>query len=182
MGTPADHSPGRTSRKVPARDGETIPHDAGGQTWIGSWHGPSTPPEGIPHGAAGVCVTADGGIVLISQDGESWDVPAGRPEPGETLEQTLRREILEEACATVTRAVLLGFSRGECRAGPETGRVLVRSIWRADVELGPWEPRFEILHRRVVRAADVVDQVTVSDGLARIISRALHEAGLIEPS
>jgi len=51
-------------------------------------------------------VTADGDIVVISPDGTIWDLPAGRPEPGESWEQTLRRELDEEACATVAGATL----------------------------------------------------------------------------
>jgi len=87
-------------------------------------------------------------------------------------------EVLEEACATVVGARLLGFCRSACVAGPQEGQVLVRSLWRAEVELGPWEPRFEVSHRRVVAASEVIDQVTMADGLARIVSRALHEADL----
>jgi hypothetical protein len=56
----------------------------------------------------------------------------------------------EEACATVIRARLLGFTRGQCVTGPERGLILVRSVWRADVELRPWQARFEIADRRVV--------------------------------
>jgi ADP-ribose pyrophosphatase YjhB (NUDIX family) len=140
------------------------------------------PPEGVSHGATGLCVTADGEIVVVSEDGQRWDLPGGRPEEGETLAETLWREILEEACATVTQGTLLGFCRGVCLSGPEAGRAIVRSVWRADVELEPWEPRFETRHRRLVRVADVVHQVTVSAGLAGIVSRALHEAGLIAPA
>jgi len=39
---------------------------------------------------------------VISPDGGIWDLPAGRPVPGENWEETLRREMDEEACATVT--------------------------------------------------------------------------------
>ncbi|HEX9352624.1 MAG TPA: NUDIX domain-containing protein [Streptosporangiaceae bacterium] len=116
--------------------------------------------RGVPHGAEGVCVTPGGDIVIISPDGVIWDLPAGRPEPGETWEQTLRREMDEEACATVTGARLLGFTRGQCRTGPESGRVLVRSVWRAEVELRPWEARFEIADRRVVAPAAVADALS----------------------
>jgi hypothetical protein len=115
----------QSSRTVAARDGEEIPHRDGGQDWVGSWHSPSAPPDGTPHGASGLCVTPDGSIVVVSQDGEQWDLPGGRPEGDESLEDTLRREVLEEACATVVRAKLLGFSRGICVAGPEAGLVLV---------------------------------------------------------
>jgi ADP-ribose pyrophosphatase YjhB (NUDIX family) len=124
-------------------------------------------------------VTPAGNVVLISPDGKLWDLPAGRPEMGETWEDTLRREMLEEACATVIEATLLGFTRGACVQGPETGRVLVRSVWRAEVELAPWQPRFEIPHRRVVAAADVMGQLALgTHAFAPIIRRALQEASL----
>ena len=160
-----------------AADGQPILIRSAGQDWLVSWHPPPDPPEGIPHGAEGVCVTPSGDVVLISTDGQTWDLPAGRPEPGETWEDTLRREMLEEACATVVVARLLGFGRGECIAGPEQGRVIVRSMWRADVELGPWEPQFEIPHRRVVAPAEL-DAVFAAHPFAAIIRRELDEAGL----
>jgi ADP-ribose pyrophosphatase YjhB (NUDIX family) len=160
-----------------AADGTEIPIRSGGQQWVVSWHPPPEPPRGIPHGAEGVCVTASGDIVLISPDGTIWDLPAGRPEPGESWEQTLHREMDEEACATVVAARLLGFTRGRCITGPERGRVLVRSIWRADVELRPWEARFEIADRRVVTPAAVGDVLSLgSHRFAAIIRRELQEA------
>jgi ADP-ribose pyrophosphatase YjhB (NUDIX family) len=160
-----------------AADGEQIPVTSGGQRWLVSWHPPPGPPDGTPHGAEGVCVTAGGDIVVISPDGVIWDLPAGRPEPGESWEETLRREMDEEACASVTAARLLGFTRGQCLTGPETGRVLVRSVWRADVDLRPWEARFEIVDRRVVPASAVEDALSLgSHPFAAIIRRELAEA------
>lgn len=169
----------RRLRGLAARDGEEIAHRDANGDWILTWHPPPIAPEGIPHGAAGICVTDDGGIVLISEDGERWSIPGGRPEGNETPEATLRREMWEEACATVVAATLLGFSRGECIAGSQTGRVIVRSLWRAEVELAPWEPQFEIAHRRVVAATDVVDTLAMRDGNLRIICRALDEAARV---
>jgi ADP-ribose pyrophosphatase YjhB (NUDIX family) len=170
--------PDRTGRQIAARDGEAIPDRANDQAWIVSWHPPPVPPDGTPHGSDGVCVTGDGEIVLISEGGEHWNLPGGRPEGDETWEETLRREMLEEACATVAGAKLLGFGRAICVDGRERGLVLVRSFWRAEVGLLPWEPRFEVLHRRVVLPAEVAQQITISEGLVRPVSRALQEAGL----
>jgi ADP-ribose pyrophosphatase YjhB (NUDIX family) len=167
-----------TGRQV-AADGAVYPVVSGGQQWLVSWHPPPDPPDGTPHGAEGVCVTPDGGIVIISPDGTTWDLPAGRPEPGETWEDTLRREMDEEACATVTAARLLGFTRGQCATGPERGLVLVRSVWRAEVGLRPWEARFEIAGRRVVAAAAVQDALSLrAHPFAALLQRALQEAGL----
>lgn len=163
-----------------ASDGERFSVRSNNQDWLASWHSPDTPPQGTPHGSAGVCVTADGQIVLISHDGVGWDVPAGRPEQHETDEETLCREMLEEACATVVSARLLGFCRSECIMGPQVGLVLVRSFWRADVTLAPWQPQFEIQHRLLVDARAVMQHVTVPAGLRPIVCRALHEAALLE--
>ena len=121
------------SRAVPARDRERMPMHANDQEWLVSWHGPDDEPAGTPHGAAGVCVGPEGELVLVSADGRRWETPAGRPEDEETLEDTLRRELREEACVEVLAARLLGYTRGKCVQGHEQGLVLVRSIWRADV-------------------------------------------------
>src|ERR1700738_2167665 len=104
---------------------------------------------------------------------------AGRPEGDESWEQTLRREVLEEVRAIVGDARLLGFCRGACLTGPEAGLMLVRSVWRAEVELMPWEPRFEIAHRRVAPATELLSQLWMEKGFEPTYHRALAEAGLM---
>src|SRR5258708_29725875 len=131
-----------------ARDGDEFVVRSNGGDWLIAWHTPNAAPAGTPHGANALCVTADDRVVLISNDGERWGWPGGRPEGDESWEQTLRREILEETCSTVNDARLLGFCRSVCLSGPEKDRVLVRSIWRAEVEVKPWEPRLAIAHPR----------------------------------
>lgn len=126
-------------------------------------------------------MTAEGGVVLISNDGERWGWPGGRPDGDESWEQTFRREILEETCAVVGDARLLGFCRAVCLTGPEQGLVLVRSVWRAEVELMPWEPRFEIAHRLVVRATELLAHLWIEEGFEPMYHRALAEAELMEP-
>ena len=59
--------------------------------------------------------------------GVAWEFPQGRPEKGEDWRATLDREVLEEACAPVEEATLLGFAKGVCIKDPEEGLVLVRS-------------------------------------------------------
>lgn len=162
-----------------ARDGEQFRVRSNGGDWVLAWYSPIAVPMGKPHGANAFCVTADDGVVLISNDGVRWGWPGGRPEGDESWEQTLRREILEATCAIVRDARLLGFCRGTCLTGPEEGLVLVRSVWRAAVELMPWEPRFEIAHRRVVPATELLSHLSMDDGVEPIFYRGLTEAGLI---
>jgi ADP-ribose pyrophosphatase YjhB (NUDIX family) len=162
-----------------ARDGEEFVVRSNLGDWSIAWNSPPTAPVGKAQGANGLCVTADGGVVLISNDGKRWRWPGGRPEGDESWEQTLRREIWEETCAIVGDARLLGFSRAMCLRGPEEGLVMVRSIWRAEVELRPWEPRFEIAHRRIVPANELLSHLWMQEGVEGIYHRALAEAGLI---
>lgn len=164
-----------------ASDGEEFPVRSSGGSWLISWYSPAVVPVGKAHGANALCVTAEGGVVLISNDGERWGWPGGRPDGDESWEQTFRREILEETCAVVGDARLLGFCRAVCLTGPEQGLVLVRSVWRAEVELMPWEPRFEIAHRLVVRATELLAHLWIEEGFEPMYHRALAEAELMEP-
>jgi ADP-ribose pyrophosphatase YjhB (NUDIX family) len=152
----------------------------GDDRWVNSWHPPGEAPDGQPHGSAGFCLTPDGGVVLVSHDGEHWELPGGRPEPGESWEDIFRREVFEETCCTVGAARLLGFSRGRCLTGPRAGLVLVRSVWRGEVELAPWAPAFEIRHRRVVPLDLLLPTLALSPGWEATYCRMLREAGLVE--
>ena len=161
-----------------ASDFEEMPVPANGGDWRMAWHPPGDAPDGRPHGANAFCVTVRGNVVLVSTDGSRWGWPGGRPERGESWEDTLRRELNEEACATVTRARLLGFVRSKCLRGHDEGLVLVRSIWRAEVALLPWQPEHEIPFRRLVPARDLARHLWIEAGAAPIYSRAAREAAL----
>lgn len=161
-----------------ARDGETFAVRANGGDWLTAWHPPAIIPDGVAHGASGFCVTDEGEVILINQRGETWEWPGGRPEGDETWEETFRREMLEETCSVVRDATLLGFCRSSCLTGPETGLVLVRSIWRGTVDLLPWEPRFEVRHRRLVPGSEVLRHIDIDPGWEPILHRAASEAGL----
>jgi hypothetical protein len=53
-------------------------------------------------------------------------------------------------------------------------------VWRADVQLRPWEAGFEIAARRVVAPTAVKDSLSLdSHSFAAIIRREFREAALI---
>lgn len=52
--------------------------------------------DGHPVSVKGVLLVA-GRVLLLRNDRDEWELPGGRPDPGETWPQTLRREIHEEA-------------------------------------------------------------------------------------
>jgi hypothetical protein len=162
----------------PASDGIEFAAHSNGGDWFVAWHPAPSPPAGRPHGAAGLCLTDNGCAVLIVDNDGRCDWPAGRPEGEESWEGTLRREMLEEACAVVRDAKLLGFSRGRCVSGHEKGLVLVRSIWAAHVDLLPWEQRFEIPDRKLVPIDGLREALNARNGFEPIYERAMMEAGL----
>ncbi len=51
-------------------------------------------------------------MIVSSNMGVTWEFPGGRPQDQESLRETLEREVLEEACAEVIRAKLLGYVLG----------------------------------------------------------------------
>ena len=160
-----------------ARDGEEIYwRDANGQDIVSSWHSPALfPPDGRRWGAADICFTRDGDVVLVRESG-SWVFPGGRPEEGEDWRATLDREVLEEACVSVDDATLLGFAKGECVRGEEEGLVLVRSLWRAEVSLNPWEPQHETTARMIVSPAEVWTYLSPPYDRRPITQRWIDEA------
>jgi ADP-ribose pyrophosphatase YjhB (NUDIX family) len=160
-----------------AEDGLEFAVTSGGQDWTVAWHPAPNPPLGTGHGSAAVCVVGDQ-VVLVSSDAQRWGLPGGRPEPGEDWVTTLRREIREEACATATDCRLLGFSRGACIRGPEAGLVLVRAIWRAQVQLDPWQPRFEMVDRRLAPRAEAFNSLWIEDGYGAMYRRIFAEAAI----
>jgi ADP-ribose pyrophosphatase YjhB (NUDIX family) len=159
------------------QDGVEFAVTSDGQGWRVAWHPPPDAPPGTGHGSAAVCVAGDR-VVLVSGDGDRWGLPGGRPEPGEDWLDTLRREVREEACATVTSYRLLGFSRGACVRGPQAGLVLVRAWWRAEVRLDPWRPRFEIVRRRLVPPAEAFASMWIEEGYEPMYRRIFAEAAL----
>ena len=57
----------------------------------------------------GICFNDIDEILIIKKpDGDQWKIPGGRPEAGETLEETLNRELMEEATISVKNCQPLG--------------------------------------------------------------------------
>jgi ADP-ribose pyrophosphatase YjhB (NUDIX family) len=177
--SPQDHADTTITNPHVAADGEVLAHhDATqDQDWFVSWHpAGEPPPSGKRHGSEAVCVLPDGNVVMISEDHRSsWSLPGGRPEGDEDWRQTLDREVLEEACAVVEEAMLLGYARSECIRGHEQGFVLVRSFWRASISLLEWNPQHEITDRKVVSACDALATTETQD-LHPISRRIFREA------
>jgi len=68
-------------------------------------------PSGHVTQVSGICFRDDGKMLVIRGAGESWSLPGGKPEEGEEFEDTLRRELFEEAAVDISGPVLLGYQQ-----------------------------------------------------------------------
>ena len=60
---------------------------------------------------------ADLGVLLVRHVDRQWTIPGGRTEPGESAEETMRREAMEEAAAVVSDPVVIATERIDLLAG-----------------------------------------------------------------
>lgn len=126
---------------------ETVVADSRGHrvAWLDP---PYRPPLAETTQALGLCFTPDGLIVLVTWDSEHWTLPGGTREAAERLEQTLAREVREEACARVIHRRYLGCQHVEQLHG-ERARYYQTRFW-ARVELDTFTRQHEMTARRLV--------------------------------
>ena len=113
------------------------------------------PPAGQVTQALGICVTADGRVVMVTWDDEHWTFPGGSVEPGETVEQALVREVAEEACVRVVACEYLACQHVADPLNPGEVASYYQTRWWTRVSVQPWRPRHEMTGRRLV-APDLV--------------------------
>lgn len=144
-----------------------------------TWFDPPFRPE-PPHcnQAYGICFTPAGLIVLGGcDDGREryWNLLGGGVEPGETLEDCLVREVMEEGCARVVESRYIGCQRVDDPQHPAGPLRYYQSRFWARVELLPWNPQHEIEERRLVRPGDFLRTLAWGDApsAAIILDKAL---------
>lgn len=59
--------------------------------------------------AYGVCFDKAGRILLLRPKGQSWNIPGGTPELGETPSETLMREVYEETTVQIGKHAMIGY-------------------------------------------------------------------------
>ena len=133
----------------------------------------TTPPT--PSVCVGAVAVDDGRLLLVRRGHEpglgSWSVPGGRVEPGETVQEAVVRELLEE---TGIEGVCTGFVGVTERIGDDHHFVILD--YAVEV-LAPAPPAAgsDALEARWVSLVDV-GEMDLVDGLAEF----LHEHGVID--
>ena len=142
------------------------------------WHDAQfSPPRDLTVQASGICFTPQGRIVLVSSNDESWTLPGGHPEKEETLEESFKREIREEACAIVTQCAYIGCQEVQEMDGDRIIDLHYSARFSARVELEPFRPEFEIVHRKCIPPSEFIR--TLNWSTIRC-AKAILEAGLRE--
>ncbi len=125
-------------------------------TWAGrnlqvTWR-PSAvmPPRYLIRQASGLCFTEYNQIVLVAGADDQWHLPGGKPEGDETIEQTLVREVREEACAVVLQTAYLGAQQVDDPHSPAGLHRYYQTRFWARVQLDPFIPHFETTRRLLI--------------------------------
>jgi 8-oxo-dGTP diphosphatase len=125
-------------------------------------------------GVAAVARRRDGALLLVQRgDTGTWGLPGGTLEWGEPARETLRRELLEEAGATVLEAGrLLGVYTAPHRDERVHSTTILVEALVADAITGPQNP-IEILAARFFERADVPHPLAFTQ--SEMLERALDE-------
>ena len=152
----------------------------GGRWTLLSWLRPDEVRPASPSRALGVCFTAAGRVVLVTgHDRTHWNHPGGGREPGESLQETLVREVYEEACARVLASTLIGHERiVEIDSSGAVVGVDHHARFAARVALEPFVARHETVARTVVAVEEVpaVMPGWQPDSLRRLLDAATSAA------
>jgi 8-oxo-dGTP pyrophosphatase MutT (NUDIX family) len=132
------------------------------------------PPADAITQAYGFCFTADGLVVVVQASDGFWNLPGGQLDEGETAAEALVREVAEEACARVVESRYLACQHVWDPHAPDGRTSHYQTRWWARVELDPWEPRHEMIRRKLVTPDQVA--ATLSWSNTTIAERLLAAA------
>lgn len=100
-------------------------------------------------------------LIVKNDENNNWTIPGGHPEPNESKEETLKREVMEEACITVKNIKYLGAV--EVVENGETYYQL-RYTAHLDEEL-PFKQEWETSERLFINLDDLIQYIKWANGI-----------------
>lgn len=150
------------------------------------WNDSETFPEGVQVSqVTGYCVNEDGHLLLVKNK-HGWGFPGGHPEREETVQETLHRELKEEANAEIEPLALIGYMEVDDPQNEDAeGKHYLQLRYLAKVtSLADWSGEFETDDRMFSPLADIpkhISWATSPTGSAQMdtLARHLNEMGFI---
>ncbi|MDD2208796.1 MAG: NUDIX hydrolase, partial [Bacilli bacterium] len=100
--------------------------------------------------------------IIIVKNGKTWTIPGGHPEIGESAEETLIRETMEESCVTIKNINYLGAVEVI-----ENNEKYYQIRYTAKVnEILQFNDKWETSERKFVDLKDLHKYITWSEGIA----------------
>lgn len=119
----------------------------------------------------GVCFDEHNRVMVIRQPGDAWNLAGGKPELGETPEQTLRREVLEETNVTLGECGMIGYQKVTKDDG--TVKYQLRYACRiARVDKVQVDPATGVTHDRLFLPAEKVTEYIEYPQIVSIVAVA----------
>lgn len=98
--------------------------------------------------------------LLIVKNGNTWTIPGGHPEVNETQQQTLERELMEEACVTLKEIKYIGAVEVV-----EDDKVYYQLRYTAKVDkILPFKQEYEISERNFVNLDELTKFIKWANG------------------
>lgn len=98
--------------------------------------------------------------LLIVKNGDTWTIPGGHPESGEIKEDTLNRELMEEACITLKDVHYIGAVEVV-----ENNKTYYQLRYTCKVlKVLPFKQEWEICERKFVNIKDLYKYIKWANG------------------